>query len=96
MSVAQVAKPGPKLLKGKVVSVGPAKTAVVAVTRLVQHPRYHKRLPRTKKFMAHDEEERAWLGDAVSIAACRPRSRRKHFELRDILQRPKNALPRDR
>ena len=73
---------------GVVVSDKMDKTVVVAVERLVPHPLYGKRIRRTKKFMAHDEENRCRVGDRVRIMETRPLSRHKRWRVVEILQRP--------
>ena len=70
-----------QVMQGKVVSTGAAKTAVVLVERKVMHPLYKKRLTKSKKFHAHDEDEMAKEGDFVRIGSCRPHSKLKRFEV---------------
>lgn len=70
-----------KTLKGLVVSDKMDKTVVVAVTRFVKHPKYHKFLKITKKFKAHDEGNIHKLGDSVEIVETRPISKDKHFNV---------------
>lgn len=72
---------------GKVVSDKNAKTIVVEVHRRKKHPRYHKYIKVRKRFMAHDEEERATVGDIVRIIESRPLSARKRWELSQIVTR---------
>jgi len=72
---------------GKVVSDKNAKTIVVEVHRRKKHPRYHKYIKVRKRFMAHDEEERATVGDIVRIIESRPLSARKRWELAQIVTR---------
>ncbi len=69
----------PKIFTGVVVSTKMMGTAVVAVSRLVKHPKYGKYLRQTKKFKAHDPENRAVLGEKVRIQETKPISRDKHF-----------------
>jgi small subunit ribosomal protein S17 len=70
-----------KVLKGKVVSDKMAKTVVVEVKRFIKHPKYGKYFNLSKKYKAHDEENKAKLGDEVTIRECRPLSKDKHFEV---------------
>lgn len=44
--------------------------------------------------MAHDEEERGFLGDTVRIVPCRPMSKKKRHKLMDIILRPPTATSR--
>jgi small subunit ribosomal protein S17 len=78
-------------LLGKVVSDKMNKTVNVAVERYRIVPKYRKRVKYTRKFMAHDENEVANLGDLVLIVPCHRISRHKHFMLREIV-RPKGQL----
>ena len=61
------------------------KTVVVAVERLVQHPKYKKYLKRRDKVKAHDEQNRCGVGDRVVIAETRPLSRDKRWTVRAVL-----------
>ena len=76
---------------GVVVSDKMDKTVVVAVESLVPHPLYGKRIRRTKKFMAHDENNECRVGDKVRIMETRPLSRHKRWRVVEILERPKLA-----
>jgi small subunit ribosomal protein S17 len=70
-----------RVLQGVVVSDKTAKTVVVLVERRVMHPIYKKFIRRSKRYMAHDENERCKLGDVVRIQECRPISKRKCWEV---------------
>jgi len=54
---------------------------IVAVSRQFIHPLYKKYIKRTKRFAAHDAENRCKVGDFVRIAECRPMSRTKRWEV---------------
>ena len=71
-------------LSGKVVSNAMDKTIAVEIERLVKHPQYGKFVRRTTKLLAHDEKNESRTGDLVTIAECRPMSRRKHWRLMSI------------
>ena len=71
---------------GIVVSDKMEKTVVVAVERLVAHPRYGKRIRRTSTFLAHDEQNRCKAGDLVAIEETRPLSRRKRWRVTAVLK----------
>jgi small subunit ribosomal protein S17 len=64
---------------GVVVSDGMQKSCVVAVEWQVRHGLYGKTERRTSKFLAHDEENAAKVGDTVAIVESRPLSRRKRW-----------------
>lgn len=71
---------------GKVVSNKMDKTVVVAVERRFPHPLYGKQVKKTKKFYAHDEENRCKEGDIVRIRETRPLSKLKRWEVVEIIQ----------
>ena len=72
---------------GMVVSDKPNKTVTVSVETLVRHPKYKKRVRRSKKFMVHDEQNSARLGDTVRIIETRPLSAHKRWRLANIVSR---------
>lgn len=72
---------------GLVVSDAPEKTVTVAVEALVRHPKYKKRVRRSKKFMVHDEANEARVGDTVRIIETRPISARKRWRLANVVSR---------
>ena len=72
---------------GMVVSDKPEKTVVVSVETLVRHPLYKKRVRRSKRFMVHDEQNAARVGDTVRIIETRPISARKRWRLANIVSR---------
>jgi small subunit ribosomal protein S17 len=77
---------------GVVVSDKMDKTVVVAVRRLVQHPRYRRVVRRTSKFHAHDEKNVCRLGDVVLIVESRPLSKQKRWRVREVLRKGTPAL----
>ena len=74
-------------VQGVVVSDRMQKSVVVAVERRVQHELYGKFQKRTSKFLAHDENDEAKVGDTVAIAETRPMSRRKRWALARIVRK---------
>lgn len=70
-----------KTLKGVVVSDKMQKTVVVKVDRYVKHPKYQKYYTISKKYKAHDEENKFKTGDKVEIAETRPMSKDKRFKV---------------
>ncbi len=68
-----------RVLQGVVVSDACNKTVIVRVERRVMHPVYKKFVSRSKKYAAHDEDNRHHTGDAVRIQESRPLSKRKHW-----------------
>lgn len=73
-------------LIGTVTSDVQDKTITVAVSRSVTHPVYGKRYSVTKKFAAHDEKNKAHVGDTVEITETRPISKRKSFVLSKVVE----------
>jgi small subunit ribosomal protein S17 len=65
------------------------KTITVAVERKVKHPIYGKFVKKTTKFMAHDEESAAGVGDVVRIMETRPLSKNKCWRLVEIIEKAK-------
>lgn len=70
---------------GLVVSDKMDKTVVVAVESRTAHPKYGKIVVRTKRFKAHDEENKCKMGDRVRIQETRPLSRTKRWAVLEIL-----------
>ena len=66
-----------RVLTGRVTSDKMDKTVTVLVDRRVMHPIYKKFIRRSKKYAAHDEDNRCAIGDLVRIEECRPISKRK-------------------
>jgi small subunit ribosomal protein S17 len=78
-----------RTLTGRVVSDKTDKTIVIAVQTRKTNPIYKKQYSVTTKFMAHDEENSAHVGDLVTIVETRPLSARKRFMLKEINERAK-------
>jgi small subunit ribosomal protein S17 len=77
-----------KTLTGVVSSSKADKTITVTVVTRKTHPIYKKQYSENKKFMAHDENNEAEVGDKVIISEVRPISARKRFTLAKIVERP--------
>jgi small subunit ribosomal protein S17 len=71
---------------GRIVSDKMDKTIVVEVVRTVKHPRYKKFIQRTSKLHSHDPENRGRIGDLVKIQESRPYSKKKTWEMVEILE----------
>ncbi|TXB61940.1 30S ribosomal protein S17 [Phaeodactylibacter luteus] len=65
------------------------KTISVSVERRLQHPIYGKFVKKSKKFVAHDENNDCNEGDLVRIMETRPLSKRKRWRLVEIIERAK-------
>lgn len=68
-----------RTLKGVVMSDKMTKTVVVAVSRLIKHPKYKKYYKVTKRYKAHDEKGEYHTGDKVVIQETRPLSKEKRW-----------------
>ena len=80
---------------GEVVSTKMQKTIVVEVTMKKAHPLYKRVISSSKKFYAHDEDNKALVGDVVRIAETRPMSKLKRWRLVDVVRRPALAAAND-
>jgi small subunit ribosomal protein S17 len=72
---------------GVVVSNKMQKSLVVAVEWQVRDELYGKTMRRTSKFMVHDEQNAAGIGDTVAIVETRPMSRRKRWALTRVVRK---------
>ncbi|MAC37896.1 MAG: 30S ribosomal protein S17 [Luminiphilus sp.] len=77
---------GTRTLQGRVVSDKMDKTVTVKIERRVKHPVYGKYITRSSKVHAHDEENKASLGDTVVVAESRPFSKSKSWKLVEIVE----------
>ncbi len=76
-----------KVQEGVVVSNKGAKTIVVAVQTYKKHAQYGKYVQKTKKYMAHDENNECGVGDKVMIKESRPLSKMKNWRLTKVVQK---------
>ena len=72
--------------RGVVVSSAMDKTIVVKVEMIKMHPRYKKVIRRSQKFHAHDEQNKANVGDVVRIVETRPLSKTKNWRLAEVVE----------
>ena len=68
-----------RILQGVVVSDKNDKTVVVEVERRYTHPLFKKTVRRSKKYQAHDENNRCKSGDRVQIVETAPISKNKRW-----------------
>ena len=68
-----------KILKGTVTSAKNNKTIVVEVVRKFKHPFYEKIIKRSKKYHAHDENNKFKEGEKVSIIESKPISKKENL-----------------
>ena len=83
----QTARPRRKTRVGTVVSDRMHKSVVVSFERRITHALYGKQAVRTKKVVAHDEENAAKTGDVVRIMETRPLSKTKRWRVVEIVAR---------
>ena len=75
-----------RTLQGRVVSDKMDKTITVKIERRVKHPVYGKYITRSSKVHAHDEGNKAGMGDMVLVAESRPLSKSKSWTLVEIVE----------
>ena len=74
---------------GLVTSNRMEKSIVVSEVKRVKHPMYGKFVLKTKKYVAHDEENNCNVGDTVKIMETRPISKSKCWRMVEIIERAK-------
>jgi small subunit ribosomal protein S17 len=75
-----------RTLVGKVVSNKMDKTVTVLVERRVKHPVYGKYVVKSNKYHAHDTTDALNEGDIVEIAATRPLSKTKTWQVTRVVE----------
>jgi small subunit ribosomal protein S17 len=78
-----------KIFTGKVIHTKMAKTATVAVERVVVHPVYKKRIKRVKKYHVHDEHG-VKKGQTVKFIASKPFSKLKRWKIVEVVEEGKS------
>ncbi len=81
-----------KILKGVITSAKNNKTVVVEVTRKFAHPFYGKVIKRSKKYHAHDENNKFKEGEVIQIIECNPISKKKKWKVIEKWYRYKQNL----
>lgn len=80
-----------RVVVGVVTSDKMDKTRRVEVARLVKHPKYKKYIRRKTVCFVHDEENVSGRGDTVEIIECRPRSKKKRWELVRVIEKSREV-----
>jgi len=75
-----------KRLTGFVINNMMDKTTVVLVSRLKKHKTYMKYIRSQAKYLAHDPHNRCQIGDKVTIIETRPISKRKRWQVLEIIE----------
>lgn len=81
-----------KKVTGVVTSSVQDKTIIVTVTSRQTHPIYGKQYTVSRKYTAHDEENKAHQGDKVEIVEARPYSKTKTWKLDRIVETSKGKV----
>ena len=85
----QTVKTAKRSFVGLVTSDKMDKTIVVTIATKKMDRLYKKYVTRSKKYMAHDANNDAHVGDTVRIVECRPLSKKKSWRLAEIVERSK-------
>jgi len=80
-------KSNKKQLAGLVVSDSMNKTVVVETSRKFPHPVYKKYIKRSKKYYAHDPENKCEKGDKVLIVESKPLSKLKRWRIKEVTEK---------
>ena len=75
-----------KILTGVVVENKMDKTTVVLVNRLKKHETYKKYVKSQTKYLSHDPKNRCNIGDKVKIIESRPISKKKRWQILEIVE----------
>lgn len=76
-----------KILTGIVIKNRMDKTAVVLVNRLKKDITYKKYVKSQAKYLSHDPQNRCQVGDKVKIIESRPISKKKRWQILDIVEK---------
>ena len=80
------------MLTGIVSSDKADKTITVTVQSRQTHPIYKKQYTVSRKYMAHDVTNQAHIGDRGTIKEVRPVSKRKTWELVEIVEKAREKM----
>ena len=80
-----------KFRTGLVTNNNMDKTVSVSLVRRYQHPFYKKVVRKTKKILAHDEQNSCNIGDVVQVVETRPLSRKKRWRVQSIITAVQSA-----
>ena len=76
-----------KQLTGLVLSDSMNKTVIITVTRRFPHPQYKKYVQSSKKYYAHDENNKCETGDTILIEESKPLSKLKRWRVKEITKK---------
>lgn len=75
-----------RVIVGRVTKSAGEKSITVLVERRVRHIKYKKFVKRFKRYIVHDAEGSAKVGDLVEAIECKPLSKRKSFTLKRVVE----------
>jgi small subunit ribosomal protein S17 len=87
-----MSKDNRKTLIGMVVSDKMDKTVKVVITRRVKHPLVEKYINKTTRILAHNEGNKARIGDVVKIKEVRPLSKRKKWLVVEVVKKAQERI----
>lgn len=70
-----------RVMQGVVVSDKGEKTVVVRIDRRFSHPLLKKTVRKSKRYSAHDPDNKFKVGDRIRIEECRPVSKTKQWQV---------------
>ncbi len=70
-----------RVMQGVVVSDKGNQTVIVRIDRSYAHPLLKKTVRKSKRYSAHDPENKFKVGDNVKIEECRPISKTKRWHV---------------
>ena len=70
-----------RILDGEVIRDKNDKTIVVLVKRRFKHPFFGKVMTSSKKYHAHDENNKHKIGDKIKIVESKPISKKKRWQV---------------
>ena len=76
-----------RIKTGKVIKISGDKTISVLTEGRTMHPRYKKTIRTRRKFLAHDSDNSAKVGDKVRIIEDNPISKLKSWRLKEIVEK---------
>ncbi|MCL4478860.1 MAG: 30S ribosomal protein S17 [Deltaproteobacteria bacterium] len=75
----------PFSMLGVVISDKMNKTRIVAVEKVIRHPKYQKMVKKIKKYKVHDEGNKTHINDIVEIVLTRPLSKGKNWRISNVV-----------
>ncbi|MBI2551041.1 30S ribosomal protein S17 [Candidatus Uhrbacteria bacterium] len=80
-----------RVFEGVVVSDRGQKTIIVRVDQTLVHPKYGKRVLRSRRYHVHNEQSTVRVGDRIQFTECRPLSRLKRWRILPVSASPSSV-----